>query len=55
MSYRLYIDTSVFGALFDDDDQDRVTLTATVLRRMRNRHLSLSLGRRYWRRLVLRR
>jgi len=36
MSYRLYIDTSVFGALFDDEDQDRVTLTATVLRRMRN-------------------
>ena len=36
MSYRLYIDTSVvFGALFDDEDPDRVTLTGTVLRRLR--------------------
>jgi len=34
MSYRLYIDTSVFGALFDDEDPDRVQLTASVLRRM---------------------
>jgi hypothetical protein len=36
MSYRLYIDTTVFGALFDDEDADRVTLTGTVLRRLRN-------------------
>ena len=36
MSYRLYIDTSVFGALFDDEDPDRVALTGTVLRRLRD-------------------
>lgn len=24
MSYRLYVDTSVFGALFDEEDQERV-------------------------------
>lgn len=35
MSFRLYIDTSVFGALFDDEDPERVTLTGTVLRRLR--------------------
>lgn len=34
MSYRLYVDTSVFGALFDDDPE-RVNLTGTVLRRLR--------------------
>lgn len=35
MPYRLYIDTSVFGALFDDEDPERVTLTRSVLRRIR--------------------
>jgi predicted nucleic acid-binding protein len=44
MSYRLYIDTSVFGALFDDEDQDRVTLTTTVLRRMRNAPFEAFIG-----------
>jgi predicted nucleic acid-binding protein len=36
MSYRLYIDTSVFGALFDEEDPQRVKLTRAVLRRMRH-------------------
>jgi predicted nucleic acid-binding protein len=36
MSYRLYLDTSVFGALFDEGDQERVALTRAVLRRLRH-------------------
>lgn len=35
MPYRLYIDTSVFGALFDDEDPERVGLTKSVLRRIK--------------------
>ena len=35
MPYRLYIDTSVFGALFDDEDPERVRLTKSVLRRIK--------------------
>jgi predicted nucleic acid-binding protein len=35
VSYRLYVDTSVFGALFDDEDPERVNLTGIVLRRLR--------------------
>lgn len=35
MSYRLYIDTSVFGALFDEEDPERVRLTRSTLRRIK--------------------
>ncbi len=35
MPYRLYLDTSVFGALFDEEDPERVALTRSVLRRIR--------------------
>lgn len=35
MAYRLYIDTSVFGALLDEEDQERVHLTRAILRRMK--------------------
>ena len=35
MPYRLYLDTSVFGALFDHEDAERVALTQAVLRRIR--------------------
>lgn len=35
MSYRLYIDTSVFGAVFDEEDPERVKLTRSVLRRIK--------------------
>ena len=36
MPYRLYLDTSVFGALFDEEDPERVALTRSVLRRIRH-------------------
>ena len=36
MTYRLYLDTSVFGAVFDEEDQERVGLTRAVLRRVRH-------------------
>lgn len=36
MPYRLYLDTSVFGAVFDEDDPERVALTRAVLRRVRH-------------------
>src|SRR5437870_4122763 len=36
MSYRLYVDTSVFGAIFDEEDPERVKLTGTVLPRLRH-------------------
>jgi len=35
MAYRLYIDTSVFGAIFDEEDPERVKLTRSVLRRIK--------------------
>lgn len=35
MPYRLYLDTSVFGALFDEEDPERVALTRSVLRKIR--------------------
>ena len=35
MPYRLYLDTSVFGALFDEEDPERVRLSRAVLRRIR--------------------
>lgn len=35
MPYRLYVDTSVFGALFDEEDPERVRLTRSTLRRIR--------------------
>ncbi len=44
MSYRLYIDTSVFGALFDNEDPDRVELTASVLRRIRQAPFEAFIG-----------
>lgn len=36
MPYRLYLDTSVFGALFDHEDEARVGLTQAVPRRLRH-------------------
>ena len=36
MAYRLYIDTSVFGALFDAEDKRRVDVTQALLRRLRH-------------------
>ena len=35
MPYRLYVDTSVFGALFDEEDPERVRLTRSTLRRIK--------------------
>lgn len=35
MSYRLYVDTSVFGAIFDEEDQGRIELTRAVLGRLK--------------------
>jgi len=34
MQYRLYLDTSVFGALFDTEDLRRVQVTRRVLQRV---------------------
>lgn len=44
MSYRLYVDTSVLGALFDDEDPDRVNLTGMVLRRLRDAPFEAFIG-----------
>ena len=44
MSYRLYVDTSVLGALFDDEDPDRVKLTGMVLRRLRDAPFEAFIG-----------
>ena len=44
MSYRLYIDTSVFGAIFDEEDPERVQLTRTVLRRLRRAPFEAFIG-----------
>ncbi|MEE9568854.1 MAG: hypothetical protein V3W37_05655 [Candidatus Binatia bacterium] len=44
MAYRLYIDTSVFGALFDDEDQERVKLIRAVLRRMKHAPFEVFIG-----------
>jgi predicted nucleic acid-binding protein len=44
MAYRLYIDTSVFGAVFDEEDPDRVALTGTVLRRLRSAPFEAFIG-----------
>lgn len=44
MSYRLYVDTSVFGALFDEEDQERVKLTTVVLRRIRHAPFEAFIG-----------
>ena len=35
MPYRLYVDTSVFGALFDEEDPERIRLTRSTLRRIK--------------------
>lgn len=44
MSYRLYVDTSVFGALFDEEDQERIKLTRIVLRRIRHTPFEAFIG-----------
>jgi len=44
MPYRLYVDTSVFGALFDEEDQERVKLTRAVLRRIRHTPFEAFIG-----------
>ena len=44
MIYRLYLDTSVFGALFDDEDPARVRATGLFRKgsRMDARHLAVA-------------
>lgn len=44
MPYRLYVDTSVFGAIFDEEDQERVKLTRTILGRLRNSPFDAFIG-----------
>lgn len=44
MSYRLYLNTSVFGALFDEEDPQRVVLTRSVLRRLRREPYEAFIG-----------
>lgn len=44
MSYRLYVDTSVFGALFDEEDHERVKLTTVVLRRIKHAPFEAFIG-----------
>jgi len=44
MSYRLCVDTSVLGAIFDEEDQERVRLTGTVLRRLRDAPFEAFIG-----------
>ena len=44
MPYRLYVDTSVFGAVFDEEDQERVKLTRTILGRLRSSPFDAFIG-----------
>lgn len=43
-SYRLYLDTSVFGALFDTEDAERVMLTRSTLLSLRGRAFATYVG-----------
>ena len=45
MPYRLYVDTSVFGALFDQEDPERVRLTRSTLRRIKQAPYEAFIGR----------
>jgi len=44
LSSRLYLDTSVFGALFDKEDPERIALTRAVLRRVRHEPYEAFIG-----------